>query len=333
MNPEKFSAERRAAEERFGLLEPIQSPKKQSTPDVCQQSEPSYRNWVMLESATGNCKINRESAKALVDGRLARPIGRGNKISRVRLLVHIATIPEATFVSARDSKGKEIKYSSESGGSYIRSRRIGGIVTHQHKISRILGNSDEGSLTIEEGRAMACMFGAALLSVCHVNETFAAKAGNEDFRAGSGVERCDPYKRYIRGLACTICGRDPSSEFRVEAAHTKVLGSGGTGIKASDFSCIPLCARCHTQRPRNYHSYGQESEWEAFWRVDLKLLVKNLNREWESRCLKSKPVQQLEYRRPISPTGLASSAQTHLKSLILRSSGKAVSAAEPLTQP
>src|SRR5260370_4213609 len=98
------------------------------------------------------------------------------------------------------------------------------------------------------------------------------------------IERSSRYLAWIRTLECTICGLPPSEYKRIEAAHTKLLGSGGTGLKSSDYSCVPLCTNCHTMRPHAYHKYGTEAEWAAFWRIKLDEVVAGLNRQWEAIC-------------------------------------------------
>lgn len=62
-----------------------------------------------------------------------------------------------------------------------------------------------------------------------------------------GPSRDEGYKGWIRTLPCCACG----IEGRSEAAHTG--DEGGMSMKASDYSCVPLCAACHTQAPHAYH--------------------------------------------------------------------------------
>ena len=56
---------------------------------------------------------------------------------------------------------------------------------------------------------------------------------------------------WIRTLPCIACG----VEGRSEAAHTGT--DGGMSMKASDYSCVPLCSDCHTQAPGAYHRVGK----------------------------------------------------------------------------
>ena len=62
-----------------------------------------------------------------------------------------------------------------------------------------------------------------------------------------GPPRDEVYKDWIRTLDCCACGRCAPSE----AAHTG--SDGGMSMKASDDSCIPLCADCSTLSVGAYH--------------------------------------------------------------------------------
>src|SRR5260370_17423210 len=66
-----------------------------------------------------------------------------------------------------------------------------------------------------------------------------------------GPPRDPAYLLWIRGMACIAC----QVEGRSEAAHTGT--DGGMSQKASDYSCVPLCAHCHTQAPGAYHQVGK----------------------------------------------------------------------------
>ncbi len=72
-----------------------------------------------------------------------------------------------------------------------------------------------------------------------------------------GPERSEAYKRWIRTLPCLSCGLEGKSE----AAHTGT--DGGMRMKASDYSCLPLCPACHTRNPDAYHSPGGKARLEA----------------------------------------------------------------------
>ena len=90
-----------------------------------------------------------------------------------------------------------------------------------------------------------------------------------------GPVRDAAYLNWIRTLPCTACG----IEGRSEAAHTG--RDGGLSRKASDLSCVPLCADCHTMRPDSYHRIdGGRRAFERRYRVSFAREVKRLNAEW-----------------------------------------------------
>lgn len=54
----------------------------------------------------------------------------------------------------------------------------------------------------------------------------------------------DPkYLEWLRGQACCACWFPPPSE----AAHQRILGGGGIGIKPPDRDALPLCRYCHVK--------------------------------------------------------------------------------------
>jgi hypothetical protein len=77
-------------------------------------------------------------------------------------------------------------------------------------------------------------------------------------------------------MACIGCG----IEGRSEAAHTGT--DGGTGQKASDYSCVPLCSNCHTQAAGAYHRIGKRA-FEERHHVVFASAVAALNEKWRSR--------------------------------------------------
>jgi hypothetical protein len=81
------------------------------------------------------------------------------------------------------------------------------------------------------------------------------------------------YLAWIRTLPCACCGQDPAGE----AAHTG--SDGGTSLKASDYSAVPLCSHCHTMSSDSYHALGRD-EFELRHGLDLAGIVKRLNRLW-----------------------------------------------------
>lgn len=92
--------------------------------------------------------------------------------------------------------------------------------------------------------------------------------------ARRGPARDAAYLTWIRSLPCAACGRAARSE----AAH--VGTDGGTGIKANDYSAIPLCAACHRVGPNSYHMAGKRT-FAAMWCLDYNGIVARLNAVWE----------------------------------------------------
>ena len=92
-----------------------------------------------------------------------------------------------------------------------------------------------------------------------------------------GPARDEDYKNWIRTLACCACGIEGHSE----AAHTGA--EGGMSMKASDYSCVPLCADCHTQAPGAYHRVGKQA-FESARGLTFVALVTQLQREWREMC-------------------------------------------------
>jgi hypothetical protein len=56
-------------------------------------------------------------------------------------------------------------------------------------------------------------------------------------------------------------------------------GDGGMAMKASDYSCIPLCPACHKFGPESYHVLGRGA-WEARHAIDAGELVRRLASLW-----------------------------------------------------
>jgi hypothetical protein len=79
--------------------------------------------------------------------------------------------------------------------------------------------------------------------------------------------RSRDYKAWIRTLDCVVpwCSFHP-----VHAAHTGT--DGGTAIKASDWSCAPICAIHHVV----YHRIGRKA-FEVRYRLNFASLVEKLN--------------------------------------------------------
>jgi hypothetical protein len=54
-------------------------------------------------------------------------------------------------------------------------------------------------------------------------------------------------------------------------------------MKASDYSCVPLCSDCHTQTPGAYHRQGKRA-FELCHGLSFARVVERLNIEWQARC-------------------------------------------------
>jgi hypothetical protein len=81
------------------------------------------------------------------------------------------------------------------------------------------------------------------------------------------------YRAWIRTWPCAVCG----STRYVEAAHTGL--DGGMSQKASDYSCIPLCALCHRVRLDSYHVLGKR-EFERRRGINCRSVAVRLYRGW-----------------------------------------------------
>lgn len=90
--------------------------------------------------------------------------------------------------------------------------------------------------------------------------------------ARRGPARDPAYLDWIRTLRCEACGRAPC-----EAAHTG--SDGGTGIKASDYSAVPLCHICHRTGTYSYHA--GRATFAAMYCLDFRGIVARLNSVWE----------------------------------------------------
>ena len=91
-----------------------------------------------------------------------------------------------------------------------------------------------------------------------------------------GPTRDKHYLEWIRLLPCIICG----IEGRSEPAHTGT--DGGMSMKASDYSCVPLCSGCHTLGPGAYHRVGKRA-FEQRHGISFVAIVTRLNSEWQEQ--------------------------------------------------
>jgi hypothetical protein len=56
-------------------------------------------------------------------------------------------------------------------------------------------------------------------------------------------------------------------------------------MKASDYSCVPLCADCHTRGPLAYHRIGKRA-FERVHTVQFRSIVARLRREWKRESVR-----------------------------------------------
>lgn len=61
------------------------------------------------------------------------------------------------------------------------------------------------------------------------------------------------YLSFIRSRPCLVC----EATLEIEAAHVRVGGDGGVGLKPSDYRAVPLCHRHHAQQHRD----GERTFW------------------------------------------------------------------------
>lgn len=88
-----------------------------------------------------------------------------------------------------------------------------------------------------------------------IRYTWVKNITKQELRELNGVrlpDKCPEYLSHTRKQACLCCGRTVG----VEPHHLREAGVSGTGKKAPDPLCIPLCNRCHIQI---LHQHGQES--------------------------------------------------------------------------
>lgn len=54
-------------------------------------------------------------------------------------------------------------------------------------------------------------------------------------------------------------------------------------MKASDYSCVPLCPDCHTQAPGAYHRIGKRA-FENTYSLSFEEIASRLQEEWRGKC-------------------------------------------------
>ena len=55
-------------------------------------------------------------------------------------------------------------------------------------------------------------------------------------------------------------------------------------MKASDYSCVPLCSDCHTRAPGAYHRVGKRA-FERARGLRFAVVAARLQREWWGNCM------------------------------------------------
>jgi hypothetical protein len=53
-------------------------------------------------------------------------------------------------------------------------------------------------------------------------------------------------------------------------------------MKASDYSCVPLCSNCHTQGPLAYHRIGKRT-FQRVHAIRFASIMARLHREWKQQ--------------------------------------------------
>ena len=84
------------------------------------------------------------------------------------------------------------------------------------------------------------------------------------------LKRDERYLNFIRSHPCCICGAKP-----VDVNH---VGTGGIGIKTSDYYTVPLCRMHHGE----YHQIGQK-RFEAKYFINLYKIMVDLLIEYMSQ--------------------------------------------------
>ena len=81
----------------------------------------------------------------------------------------------------------------------------------------------------------------------------------------------DPeYRRFIKRLPCVACLKT----WWIDPAHT---GPHGTGQKACDLTCIPLCRRCHDLYDANPHQFAERHH------LDIPALIEMFNSFYQTK--------------------------------------------------
>jgi hypothetical protein len=78
------------------------------------------------------------------------------------------------------------------------------------------------------------------------------------------------YRQFIKRLPCVACLRT----WGVDPAHT---GPHGTGQKACDLKCIPLCRACHNKFDADPRGFAEREK------LDIPALIARFNRFYQEK--------------------------------------------------
>jgi len=91
---------------------------------------------------------------------------------------------------------------------------------------------------------------------------------------------CLPHQRWVRGFACSSCGKEPGDRFNpIEFAHVRLGTGGGMGLLPSDRWGVSLCADCHRRRGDAQHNRGERTFWRKLGVEDPKSLAAEFARK------------------------------------------------------
>jgi hypothetical protein len=88
----------------------------------------------------------------------------------------------------------------------------------------------------------------------------------------SGMIRCAQHLQYIRGHECVAASSGECSG-KIQAAHYRIGGNGGMGMKPDDTRTFPACQHHHALQ----HNIG-EREFAKRYGLDLEKIVTELAR-------------------------------------------------------
>lgn len=73
--------------------------------------------------------------------------------------------------------------------------------------------------------------------------------------------RSKAWRDYVGSLPCVVCGCEPAGD----PHHVIDVGMGGTGTKASDLFCFPLCRVCHTELHQDTKDWEERNNSQWMW--------------------------------------------------------------------